>query len=385
MAIHVLETAADLSLPKSKRPPMRHAPLVRLHDLVTLLQERDGLTMRAICSRMKVSRATAFRLVAALRDAGYTLETSHKNRAKVLRIAKKQHLSAVGISTQTMAVLFLCRAVFGFLRGTGFKEDLDEFFERLERVLSYEDLVLSRSLDRKLFDYDEMPHVYEGRAEQIDVLLNGVLKSERVTLSHAAFADSASQPVVFEVYTLLVYKKGLYLMGRRKDDGTMHRLALDDVIDVERRRGDKFAYPKGYHPRKFLGEPFGIRRGKREKVALRFAPAVVKYVTRRRIHATQKLIEEEDGALTVEMTPEGFDQLDSFVFEYRDNVEVVEPAWFREEIARQIVRMGAIYGLRLTPAGEPDGARRGSAGPKAGPDRGAADPTSDAEDPTDAR
>jgi predicted DNA-binding transcriptional regulator YafY len=331
---------------------MRHAPLVRLHDLVTLLQERDGLTLRGICTRMKVSRRSAFRFIDALKDAGYTLEIGHKNRANVYRIAKKQDLAAVGISTQTMAVLFLCRAVFGFLRGTGFNEDLDEFFERLERVLSYENLVLSRSLDRKLYDYDEMPHVYEGRAEQIDVLLNAVLKSERVLLTHGAFGGSGAEPVVVEAYTLLVYKKGLYVIARRIDDGTMHRLAIDDVIDVERRRGDKFAYPKSYSPRAFLGEPFGIRRGKREKVVLRFAPAVAKYVKRRRIHATQKLIDEQDGALTVEMTPEGLDQLDSFVFEYRDNVEVLEPPSFRAEIVRQVVRIGAIYGLRLTPGGE---------------------------------
>jgi hypothetical protein len=247
-----------------------------------------------------------------------------------------------------MAVLFLCRAVFGFLRGTGFKEDLDEFFTRLERTLSHKDLVLSRSLDRKLYDVDEMPHTYEGRAEQIDVSLNGLLKEERVLLTHAGLGGG-KEATVFEIYTLLVYKKGLYLIGRRADDGTMHRLALDEVIDVERRRGDRFSYPKGYHPRAFLGEPFGIRAGKREKVVLAFAPQVTKYVKRRRIHATQKLIDQADGSLVVEMTPDGTDQLDSFVLEYRDNVEVLEPAWFREEIKRQIVRIGAIYGLRVSP------------------------------------
>ncbi len=55
------------------------------------------------------------------------------------------------------------------------------------------------------------------------------------------------------------------------------------------------------------------------------------------------------------MTPEGFDQLDSFVLEYRANVEVLEPAWFREEITRQVIRIGALYGLRLAPAGETPG------------------------------
>jgi proteasome accessory factor B len=325
---------------------MRHAPLVRLHDLAELLQQREGLTLREIADRMKVSDRTAQRLLRALEQAGYTLEYSHRDRAKVYRVKARKSLHQVGISTLTMVVLFLCRAVFGFLRGTGFKEDLDEFFARLERTLSYKDLVLSRALDRKLYDYDEMPHLYEGRAEQIDVIVNGLLREERILLTHAGL-DGGKTPTSFELYTLLVYKKGLYLVGMSKPDGGMHRLALDEVIDVERQRGDKFSYPRSYHPKDFLGEPFGIRRGKRERVELQFVARVAKYVKRRRIHATQEFIEEADGSLRLVMTPEGLDQLDSFVLEYRDNVEVIEPTWFREEIMRQVVRIGAIYGLKL--------------------------------------
>jgi proteasome accessory factor B len=327
---------------------MRHQRLVLLHDLADLLQGPAGLTREAIMRRLAISDSTAKRLLRALEQAGYVLEYSHKDHAKVYRIKGKKALQAIGIPTQTMAVLFLCRSVFGFLRGTGLSEDLDEFFKRIERTLSYKDLVLSRSLDRKLYDWDEMPHVYEGRAEEIDVLVNALLREECVTLTHRGL-DGGKASVVFELYTLLVYKKGIYLIGKRSDDGSMHRLALDEVVDVDRRRGDRFAYPKDYHPRRFLGEPFGIRRGKREKVVLRFAAAVAKYVKRRRIHPSEKLIDQPDGSLILEMTPEGFDQLDSWVLEYRDNVEVLEPAWFREEITRQVTRIGAIYGLKLAP------------------------------------
>jgi hypothetical protein len=78
----------------------------------------------------------------------------------------------------------------------------------------------------------------------------------------------------------------------------------------------------------------------------------------KRTHADVPLlpVSQRDGHLRLEMTPEGF-QLDSFVLEYRDNLEVHEPAWFREEIARQVTRIGALYGLRLVLAGEATGRR----------------------------
>ena len=114
-----------------------------------------------------------------------------------------------------------------------------------------------------------------------------------------------------------------------------------------RLRGERFEYPKSYHPRAFLGEPFGIRRGKKEKVVLRFSAKVAKYVKRRKLHPSQKLIDQEDGSLVVEMTPEGLDQLDSFVLEYRHHAEVLEPAGFREQMKRQIGRIAAVYGMTV--------------------------------------
>jgi len=45
--------------------------------------------------------------------------------------------------------------VFDFLEGTGFKEDLDDVFGRLEATLKRKDFLAVRNLDRKIFDVNE--------------------------------------------------------------------------------------------------------------------------------------------------------------------------------------------------------------------------------------
>ena len=56
------------------------------------------------------------------------------------------------LTTSQMLSLFLSRRVFDFLAGTGFKEDLDDVFARLEAKLRRRDFVAARNLDRKIFD-----------------------------------------------------------------------------------------------------------------------------------------------------------------------------------------------------------------------------------------
>ena len=64
--------------------------------------------------------------------------------------------------------LLLSGRVFDFLKGTGFKEDLDDVFARLEAMLKRKDFVAARHLDRKIFAVNEAPQIYAERVEDIN-------------------------------------------------------------------------------------------------------------------------------------------------------------------------------------------------------------------------
>src|SRR6185437_1694558 len=104
----------------------------------------------------------------ALRKAGEPLYDGLAGKRKVWRIMPSARRQSITLTTAQMVALFLSRRVFDFLAGTGFKEDLDELFGKLEAQLRRKDFTAARHLNRKVFDVKEDRHIYEGRIEDVN-------------------------------------------------------------------------------------------------------------------------------------------------------------------------------------------------------------------------
>ena len=199
-------------LPSSSDPAAPYAPALRLTSVRALLDSGSGASVYDIAERFGVSVRTALRYLEALRSAGDPLFEETVGRRKVWRLMPSARRETVSLTTSQMLSLFLSRRVFDFLAGTGFKEDLDDVFTRLEATLRRRDFVAARHLGRKIFDLNEAPHIYEGRIEHVNEILTALLREERLEIAHES-VRAGQRGVVFEPYTLLVYKKGLYLAG----------------------------------------------------------------------------------------------------------------------------------------------------------------------------
>lgn len=101
-----------------------------------LLNTGEGASVYDIADRVKVSVRTALRYVRALQISGEPLYEEVAGRRKIWRLMASAHHQTVTLTTAQMVALFLSRRVFDFLAGSGFKEDLDEVFAKLEPSLS---------------------------------------------------------------------------------------------------------------------------------------------------------------------------------------------------------------------------------------------------------
>ena len=59
---------------------------------------------------------------------------------------------------------------------------------------------------------NEARHIYEGRIEDVNDIVTALLREERLRVTHEG-VSGGRKTFVLEPYTLLVYKKGLYLAG----------------------------------------------------------------------------------------------------------------------------------------------------------------------------
>ena len=328
-------------MPKKRRKKVvdRYAPARRLHQLKALLNSTGGISIYEIAERLRISVRTAIRYLQTLEAAGEPLYEEMDGRRKIWRLKASARHETITLTTAQMMTLFLSRRVFDFLAGTGFKEDLDDVFEKLESLLKRKDFVAARNLDRKVFDVNEAPHIYADRIEDVNDIVTALLNEDRLRCRHDS-VSRAHREFVVEPYSILIYKKGLYLVGKSVDKGELRTFALDGFREVEWLKGDHFEYPADYHPSQMAEGQFGLFGGARQVVRVFFTEKVARLVRRRRWHPTQQIKSVEGGIeLTIEVA--GTTEIASWVLGWGDQALVLEPAELRDRVAGELQRAAA--------------------------------------------
>lgn len=323
----------------------RYAPARRLNEVKALLNSSGGVTIYDIAERFRVSVRTAIRYLRALEEGDEPLYEDLDGRRKVWRLKPSARHETISLTTSQMVSLYLSRRVFDFLAGTGFKEDLEEVFGRLEATLKRKDFTAAKNLDRKIHDVNEAPHLYQDRIEHVNDIITALLREERLRVTHGSVAKWQKR-FVLEPYTLVVYKKGLYLAGNSHHHQGLRTFSLDGFHDVEWLKGEKFDYPADYQPSQLSEGMFGLIGGPRTRVRIFFDDKVARFVRRRQWHPTQEL-KRVDGGVELTMEVAGTVELLSWVLGFGDKAEVREPESLREEIAAEIERAAARYRERV--------------------------------------
>jgi predicted DNA-binding transcriptional regulator YafY len=321
--------------PAKLRPhPSAYAPARRLHEVKLLLDSAAGVSVYDVAERLEVSVRTALRYLEALKRAGEPIYDEQVGKRKVWRLMPSARKSTLTLTTSQMLSLFLSRRVFDFLAGTGFKEDLDDLFGKLEVTLRRRDLSAARNLDRKIHDINEAPHIYSDRLEDVNDILTALLREERLLARHES-VQGGRQTFRLDPYTLVVYRKGLYLAGFSHHHEAVRTLALDGFLELDWLKEERFEYPGEYHPAQLFEGAFGLIAGPPTHVRIRFSEKVARYVRRRRWHASQRL-QGVPGGLELTMEVRGTTELVSWVLGFGRHATVLEPADLREAVRAEL-------------------------------------------------
>lgn len=314
----------------------RYAPARRLGEVRDLLATGEGASVYDIAERFRVTIRTAFRYIRALQIAGEPLYEENAGRRKVWRLMPSARPQTITLTTAQMVALFLSRRVFDFLAGTGFKEDLDDVFAKLEAQLRRKDLTAARNLSRKVFDVNEARHLYEGRIDDVNDIVTALLREERLRVTHDS-VSGGNRTFIIEPYTLMIYKKGLYLAGMSHHHGELRTFALDAFRKVEWLRGNGFEYPVDYQPEQLTEGAFGLIRGEPTRVRILFDEKVARYVERVMWHPTQKFKHTPAG-FEMTMHAAGTLEILNWVLGFGDQATVLEPAVLRTAIVERLSR-----------------------------------------------
>ncbi len=212
----------------------------------------------------------------------------------------------------------------------------------LLNTISVSNLLLdSQSLKDRIL-LEDVPSGQEGLA----LILEAMKTNTQLRITYQSYWRDESFTFNVHPYCVKLFKQRWYLIAFSPNLDRIMIYALDRIFDICKLDGETFTMPEDFYPEDFFCNYYGIIAGtkrKPEKVKLKVSAGQANYLRSLPLHDTQEEIEENEeySIFTLRICPE-FDFYQEILSNGED-IEVLEPMWFRKEIAGKINRMWNKY------------------------------------------
>lgn len=328
------------------RPPS-YGDAIRMARLVWGLLERPrGWSFAAITDELGVSERTLMRYVAACRrdlvdaEERPLIEAISRGGRRLLRLAD----GAQRPDSTAFQVLsfYFALAVFQFLDGTVIKDGIDDLWERFTLTVPEAHRPRLADFQHKFFAISYAVKDYRAFDDQLDAIVQCLVYQHKLRIDYAGLLGGGKTHD-FEPYTLLMYRGGLYVLGRSHRGKKIVTLAVERIRRAER-LPERFEYPKRYSPQQHTEGIFGIIEGPETAVDLLLMNAQTEaYLRARLIHPTQRFQRRPDGTTVLSIKVRGTEELKNWILGFGAYVQVLHPPHLRAEIAATIAAMAALY------------------------------------------
>lgn len=326
------------------KPAKKYSQAGRLHNIIRLLEARRGLTLDDLAAECGVDRRTIQRDLNAVEEAGYGLTSEVLEGKKVFSfLACSRSIPPVTFTLNQLMSLSLLRSLAVHLAGTPFEAEVEELFRSVTSVLPDRYAAHLERIARVSLPILQGARDYGSAARHVEGLQRALLHQYRVRLSYAKKGLQAAEEYLFDPYTLVFHKGGVYLLGYAHNRSAMRLFALERVRGVEVTR-QRFEIREGYEPERHFNGAFGLVSDRPMRVRVRFSPDVAHAVQERIWMPGQRMHRDERGRLVLEFEAAGEMELVSWILSYGAQAEVLAPPELRSAVERQVAGMQRFYG-----------------------------------------
>ena len=318
--------------------PHLRLPLVRLLELVMILQSERFPNARRLAEICGVSRRTIYRDLTTLETAGlsilYVPERQGYQLGKDCLLQPPQLDEHEALALLVASHFASIPDPFGSLLPV--RKALTKVFQSLPASLRNH-LANGGELITATAPVSEAPK--ERRAIH-QAILNALLHRQRLRLWYREGGQGPSATTDFGLYRLARLEGQWALVG--------HSSAHDDVrlywlpwLERAEATGEAYAIPPRFQLERFLAKQQPNRRDRATEVHLRFSAKLAAVVRDMPERSGQKKRPGPDGTLELVLNVERFDEIVHWVLSFGDQVEIIEPEELRKAVcdwAAQIIR-----------------------------------------------
>ena len=176
-------------------------------------------------------------------------------------------------------------------------------------------------------------------------IIDAMKHNNRIKIWYYTVSRGTESERVVDPYGLVCKRQNWYLVGYCHKSLEVRTFRVDQIKDSYRYTHDTFVYPENFSLKEHMGQAWGVIRDNHGcRVKLRFKATVVHMAKTITYHPSQRIDEElYDGSVIVSYEVCGLAELTSWIIQWGDNVEVLEPQDLRERVRETALRIARMY------------------------------------------
>lgn len=324
------------------KPTGHYTQAARLHNVIRLIETRNGITLDDLVEETGVDRRTVHRDLVAIQQAGYPLTAKRQDGRKVYRfLTNTRQVAPITFTLDELVSLHLLKACAGLLPPEPFGAEIDAIFAKIHASLPPRSVAHLERIARVSLPRFQGGRTYAGSAELLSELRRALLYQYRVKLS---YSRSGKEAALYEIdpYTLVLAKGGLYLLAHAHNRSAVRLFAVERIAGLTVTR-QRFEMPDEFNPEQHFSDAFGLVTDQPMQLKIRFDAEVAHMVRDRVWRPDQILVTEPDGSVLLSFEAAGSLEILAWVLSYGRHAELLEPPELRKELKRQIKGLREIY------------------------------------------
>ena len=177
--------------------------------------------------------------------------------------------------------------------------------------------------------------------EYLHLIIDAMKQEHKLDMEYRKFGRTVGHHVTVEPYAVKVFKQRWYLLA---NDGKKEKpavYALDRIVSLKEST-ETFKYPKDCSAEAFFKDCYGVICGtndKAKRIVLRAYPPYINYLRTLPLHTSQKELASTDDYADFEYFLRPTFDFKQELLAQGNEIEVLEPIEFREEIKAILQRM----------------------------------------------
>lgn len=313
----------------------------RMESVKSIVLERGAVTAQELATELGTSRRTIYRYIDSLRKQGLFIEACPGSTGG-FRLAQAASNRNLLLSDAEASAVLLVGSAVSMNNLLPYNDHLEGALEKVRRSLSESAWAEIR---------DAMPNVSvladrlwgDGANDHyLNEITDAIAHKQGIKINYCSLRSDEQIERKIDPYHLFYQGGAWYVAGYCHLRKSIRTFRVDRMkeLNIEERT---FERPSKFSLYEYLGSAWGMVRGEKRRVKIRFSSYVARLIAESQWHPSQQISFENEGSVLFTADVEGVEEIRRWVLTFAEHAEVLEPTELRESLTTSLSKMLSLY------------------------------------------